>query len=144
MPAFRRMLIWYAGEQIFDSDDRMVLELEQKTQGTISLEAKYDSLFRACVTSRDGHYPMTIAFDLELAGTLAESDVVRKGANSQAARQCGKAALSGLAAEHVALLEAAVLKLQDGLQLIAKEQEYIKIRESAHRDCTALYKSCAE
>ena len=40
-----------------------------------------------------------------------------------------------LFAEHVTLLAAAVRKLEDGLELIAKEQEYIKIREHAHRDC---------
>lgn len=101
--------------QIFGPDDRVVYSVDRETEGRFSFISQLSGIYRLCFSNKMSTVtPKTVSFGL-VVGDSADSNEVAKQ-------------------EHLTPLEKSVMRLSEGLQAIQAEQEYMRMRERAHRN----------
>lgn len=96
-------------------DERMIYSVSKETEGRFTFIAHESGVYRTCF----GNFmstvtPKTVSFVLVVGDGSAASQVAKQ--------------------EHISPLERSVMELSEGLQQIQAEQEYMRMRERAHRN----------
>eukprot|EP00293_Proteomonas_sulcata_P013032 CAMPEP_0184290460 /NCGR_PEP_ID=MMETSP1049-20130417/2699_1 /TAXON_ID=77928 /ORGANISM="Proteomonas sulcata, Strain CCMP704" /LENGTH=195 /DNA_ID=CAMNT_0026597617 /DNA_START=26 /DNA_END=613 /DNA_ORIENTATION=- len=95
-------------------DDRTIYSVKKETEGRFTFIAHETGTYRFCFSNiMSTVTPKTVSFSL----------IVGEGSKSQIAKS-----------EHISPLEKSIIALSEGLQQIQSEQEYMRMRERAHRN----------